>query len=135
MQKILVAASFLALVLFLLPQFSFAAGIVPCKGSDADPTDVRPTCTVCDLAKLANNIISWLVSFSFMAGALMVVYGGYLIMTAGLSPKQYEEGKGIIYAAAMGLAIVLVSWALINTVIYYLTGRENWWKIECDLAK
>ncbi len=125
MQKI--GATVFILILFLLPQLSFAAGLVPsCDG---------PNCTVCDLGILANNIINWLVNFSFAAGAAMVIYGGYLIMTAGLSPKQYAEGKDIIFAAAIGLGIILVSWIIINTTLYYITGSETWYKIECKLVQ
>ncbi len=121
MKKFLRVISILYLLMILLPQFSYAQ-IVPCSGSD---------CTICHLGILANNIINWLVNFSFAAATLMIIYGGYLIMTAGLSPKQYEEGKGIIFAAIMGVAIILTSWIVINTAIQYLTGLETWYRIEC----
>ena len=116
----------MVILIFLLPQFSLAAGLVPCTGIN---------CTICDLAILVNNIINWLINFSFAAGVVMVIYGGYLIMTAGLSPDQYKKGKDIIFAAAIGLAIILVSWVIINTTLYYLTGSKSWYKIECDLTK
>ena len=126
MERFWAVSAFLTLIIFSLPQFSYAAGLVPCDGLD---------CTICDLGILANNIINWLVNFSFAAGAAMVIYGGYLIMTAGLSPKQYAEGKDIIFAAAIGLGIILVSWIIINTTLYYVTGSETWYTITCDLTK
>ena len=48
---------------------------------------------------------------------LMFLYGGFLYMTAGGNDKRVEEGRQTLTNAAIGMAIVIGAYALVNYVI------------------
>lgn len=87
-----------------------------------------PECTVCDLIKLVHNVINWLIQISFVLAVAMVVYGGYVIMfTGATSPSAVSKGKTIIGGAIAGVAIVLLAWVIVNTVLQSILGVKTPW--------
>jgi hypothetical protein len=53
---------------------------------------------------------------------VLIIYGGFLWMTAGGNDDQIGTAKKIITAAVIGLAIVLSAWALTNFIIDQLVA-------------
>jgi hypothetical protein len=53
---------------------------------------------------------------------LMFVYGGILMLTSGGKSDQINKGKQVLVWAVLGLAVILGSYALTNTVIQGLIG-------------
>jgi len=90
-------------------QASFAAGLVPC-GGDGNP------CTWCHLFELVKNIIDFAMKILFPLAAVMIVYGGILMMVSGSSPEKFSSGKKIITSAIIGIAIALLSWLILDTI-------------------
>ena len=77
--------------------YSFAGGLVPCEGLD---------CTWCDLFQLFKNIIDFALMIIFPLAAVMIVYGGFLIMTGGPLPNvtnvpSLKRGKGFMGIPAL----------------------------------
>jgi len=115
----------------LLPGYA-EAGLVPCGQSVDDP------CKLCDLFVLINNIFTY-----FFTGILpvvatgLIVWGGFVLVTAGENEKKYTEAKNIITAVVIGLVIIFASWIFLNTFLSSIgvaewTGLEQgWWEIEC----
>ena len=113
-------------------------GLVPC-GTENYP------CGFCDIFKLVHNIINYLlVPCSFnnnipiipTIAALAIVIGGFYLLFAGTSPESYAKGKSILTAVVIGLVIVFLSWAFLNTFLTHIgvaewTGLQNWWEIRC----
>lgn len=58
------------------------------------------------------GIVRWVLSLLGVAAVIMIIYGGYLWLTAGGEDKQVEDAKKAIRAAVTGLAIVLLSYAI-----------------------
>lgn len=52
---------------------------------------------------------------------LMFIYGGFIWMTSAGSPEKVTKGKGIMVWAAIGLAVIFSSYALVKFVIEGLT--------------
>ncbi|MFA4831587.1 MAG: pilin [Candidatus Gracilibacteria bacterium] len=52
---------------------------------------------------------------------LMFIYGGFTWMTSAGSPDKVTKGKGIMVWAAIGLAVIFSSYALVKFVITGLT--------------
>lgn len=97
----------------------FAAGLVPeCEGI---------SCTICDLVKLANNLIGWLTQASLAVAVLVVGIGGYFILTAGGSEEKVKRGRQIIWSAVIGVAIILAAWVLVNTFLQILMKSPSPW--------
>ncbi len=89
-----------------------AAGLVPCGGVGQNP------CTWCDFGVMANNIFNFTVySIIIPIAVAVVIWGGFVIMTAGGSPEKVKSGRDIIKSAIIGIIITLAAWLIIDTII------------------
>lgn len=61
---------------------------------------------------------------------VIMVYAGFLWMTAGGNDEKVGEAKKWIYASVIGLAIILSAYALANFVVYSLVGATGFGVIE-----
>ena len=118
--------------LALLPVVAVAAGLVPCGGFGQNP------CTWCDLLQLAKNVIDFLMYIIFPLAAIVIVWGGIVIMTARDSAEKAKKGRAIITAAVVGILIALLSWLILDTIFKVVavgwdaTGIGPWNQLKCQ---
>jgi Type IV secretion system pilin len=125
-------AAAMVIVLLVLVDFTntFAAGIVPCSGSD---------CNWCSLIQLIQNLINYAIYFGVLIGALVFAYGGASYMLQGFVPGSAEHvtrAKGILRGVIVGIIVVLIGWLVIDTLLKALVDEGKfgvWNKISCDL--
>ncbi|MBI2010939.1 MAG: hypothetical protein HYS89_01765 [Candidatus Colwellbacteria bacterium] len=104
------------------PQVVQAAGLVPCEGTE---------CTGDDLLQLGANIFGFMIDAAFILAVLFIMIGGVMMLLGGASPNLLARGKKTITAAVVGLAIVLVAWVLVNTLITAFTDcTGEWWQFD-----
>ena len=119
---------------FLFSSVAFGAGIVPCGGLN------EHACTFCDLLQLVKNIFDFIVKTLLPAAVIiMVIYGGFLMMTAREKPDQLKKGRSVITTAIIGLVIALLAWLLIDTLIHIISGdnlqniiKHPWNELKCQ---
>jgi hypothetical protein len=63
------------------------------------------------------TIINYFLFFLGIVATIMVIYGGFLYVTSGIDDGNVEKGKNILIYAAIGIIIVLISFALVNTLM------------------
>ncbi len=63
------------------------------------------------------TIVNYFLFFLGLIATIMVVYGGFLYVTSAGDEKGAEKGKNILIYAATGIIIILISFALINTLL------------------
>src|SRR4030043_977625 len=111
MKKIFLISFF---VLFLsstiFGQSHAAAGFVPC-GEPGNP------CKLCHIFVMAKTIIDFIFKVVAVLAALMFVIGGFTLLTSAGNPSRTENGRKILTSTVIGLAIVLGSWLVINTIM------------------
>lgn len=103
-------------VLFLI--FSFVLGNLvlavqsSCPGGSGlcDPFRNR------NIFQILQSIIGYLIEIGAPILAVMVIYGGFLILTAGDSPEKVKSGKDVILWAVVGYMIVLSSWGVLYII-------------------
>lgn len=124
------------LVLLILPSITHAVSwlpLVPC-GTSVNPTP----CNRCDLLKLLKNIIDFvLIGLMPPVAAILFVWGGFLILMGGANPGWITQGKSIFWNTAIGIAIILASWLITNSIIRSLAVDNvapEWWKFECRVT-
>ncbi|MEK7634673.1 MAG: pilin [Patescibacteria group bacterium] len=85
-----------------------AAGLVSCSGVN---------CTFCDLLKTSSNVFDFAVKIVMSLVVIMIIYGGFVIMTAGDSVDKVAQGRKIIQSSIIGVVIVLGAWLIISQVL------------------
>lgn len=130
MKKALTAILFLSLFIFSVSP-AFAA--VWSGRYDVTCNEADQVCNLCDLVKVASNIIDLLVQLTFAVGALAIVVGaGMMIFSAG-SEQKFSQGKKLITNAVIGIVIAVASWLIINTIFHLITGNPDfpWAELKC----
>lgn len=119
---------------FLQTSIAFArhGGLVPA----CDPVAPRgePRCDLCDLLDLGKHVIEWLVQIALVLAVVFIIWGGFIIMTAGGNVEKVTQGRKTMTIALVGVAIILGSWLIIGTLLNILTGSESalpWTQIQC----
>ena len=107
----------------------------------------EPTCTVCHITSLGQNIITFFLAPSSINGGVPLVptiatallaVGGFIFFSAAGNPARLQKGKQILLATLIGLLIIYGSWVGINTGLTFLgvtvwSGPGDWWGIPCGL--
>ena len=106
---------------FILSNFVLAATVSCPGGKDClqDPFDGKTIFTI------IQSIIGYLILIGAPILAVMVIYGGFLILTAGDSPEKVKSGKDVILWAVVGYTIVLCSWGVIYIMGQIITGSSD----------
>jgi len=135
-------------VILALPYAAHAAGpnqniwdpnilkgpLITCTG---DGTGMAACSSLCDLVYTIINIVYWLIALVIWAIApISFVIAGVMYMLAGSNPGMLETAKKTAMGAAIGIAVVLCGWLIINTLITVLgiTGIGGFGNAACTIV-
>lgn len=71
------------------------------------------------------NVTNFVLSFLGLAAIVVIIYGGFLYVTAGGEQEKADKGKKSVYYAVIGIIVVLISYALVNTIIQGAASGED----------
>jgi len=111
-EKIITYLTAFGLILLLLPCFVFAEGL----------TNPLPTKNIPELIGIIIKAVMGIVG---SIALLMFIYGGFLWLTSAGNTEKIQKGKQVVVWAVIGLAIIFLSYALVNFVISGLTGGKS----------
>lgn len=94
---------------------SISAG-VQCFGSEAFGQDEAPS-----LISVVAGVINVLLGLLGLIFLIMIIYGGLTWMTSMGQEEKIKKAKQAITNAAIGLIIILVSYAVVNFVFFALS--------------
>ena len=66
---------------------------------------------------VAVSVINFILFFLGIVTTLMIIYGGFLYITAGGDDGATEKGKNIMMFSAIGIVVIFISFALVNTLL------------------
>lgn len=89
--------------------------------SAAGPNGAGYDTTIQSPEPIIATVIKTLLSFLGVLFLILMVYGGFLWMTARGNDDQVKKSRDLIIAAVIGLIIVLISYAISIFVISSLT--------------
>lgn len=69
-----------------------------------------------DLRVTIIRFINWALGLLGIIATVMMLWGGYVWMTAAGNEQKVKQAKKILLNAAIGLVVVLLAWSLINFV-------------------
>ena len=123
----------LVFLMLIAPVISFAAfdplrGLVPCTNTpSADGT--IPDANKCDyyaFLKLVNILINFILFYmAIPIAAIMFVYAGFLLVTAGEEVASARtKAKSIFWNAFLGLVIAAAAWLIVKTLLSILGYKD-----------
>ncbi|PIY96859.1 MAG: hypothetical protein COY66_02360 [Candidatus Kerfeldbacteria bacterium CG_4_10_14_0_8_um_filter_42_10] len=135
--------TFIFLGLGLLSIFLLSANPVY---SDCEPGSLLPPCTCSgncklnDFLALAAQLAQYGLGLLSIITLFFVIQSGFSLMTAMGNSEKIESGKKMLGGTFRGMAIVLLAWVLVNTIVFLFTGNASgllfggtgnpWWKFE-----
>ena len=75
-----------------------------------------------DLRIAIINIIRFILGFLGLAAVIIILYGGYLWLTAAGNEQRVEEAKHVIQRAIIGVIIILGAVAITNFILNEITS-------------
>lgn len=66
-----------------------------------------------DLKQTVLNIIQLVLGLMTLIAVVLIIYGGFVWLTAAGNEENTEKAKRIISAAVVGLIIILLAWAVV----------------------
>lgn len=86
-------------------------------GAETEFYDISKT----DLTSIIGKVIGSVLAFLGVVLVIIIIYGGFLYMTAGGDAEKAKKAKDWIVNAVIGLAIILMAYAITSFVIGQLT--------------
>lgn len=125
-KKVIVCFLVLLISFFVVAPSVFAAadyGLVETTGEGnlADALNTSDTSTIqVKIGKLIGVVLSFVGVIFF----ILVIYGGFLWMTARGDSGQVDKAKDLLYAAVIGLVIVLAAYAITSFIGTQITASS-----------
>ena len=103
------------------------SGICPPGSKNKDATNIAacnidPAHKGDDLISDTSKIINVVLGVLGVVAVAVVIYGGFLFLTAQGDPGKIKKGKDSITWGIIGLIIALLSWSIINFVLSSTMG-------------
>lgn len=70
-----------------------------------------------DFRTAVRGFINYFLSFLGLIAVAMVIYAGVLMVTSGGEEEQSTKGKQILIWAAVGLVLIMLSYAIVSVVL------------------
>ncbi|MEK9132588.1 MAG: PKD domain-containing protein, partial [Patescibacteria group bacterium] len=96
----------------------FEGGLTPPTGEGLDTTLTRAK----SAREFIVNTVNFALSFLGLIAVVIVIYGGFLYVTAAGDETQSGKGKKAITYAVIGILIIIASFALVNTLLTFGGG-------------
>ena len=97
-----------------------AAGLVPCSNRPDATTGViaeADRCTFAQFLVLIKNVIVFALDLVLPIAALLFAYVGFLYLTAAGEEKQIAKAKKVIPKLLIGVAVALLAWVIVVTIM------------------
>ena len=103
-----------AFILVFVPVIALAQAQTsnPCALQTGSTVQASPD----QLPKCVNQIYVWSLGLAVLLALLMIIVGGYHIMTAGGNAEQSTKGKEYITSALIGVVILFCAYLLLHQI-------------------
>lgn len=64
--------------------------------------------------------INWVLGILATIALVICLYGGFLMVTAAGDEKKYQKWIGVLKYAAIGLAIIGLSWMIVSVIFWFV---------------
>jgi hypothetical protein len=110
----------LALLAVNMAPGALAAGLI--SSGDQPSLIAQQTGGEGDIREFAKKILNFVLGFLGFIAVAYIIYGGFLYVMDGGAEENAKKGKTIIMQAAIGILIILASFAIVNTILKAPSG-------------
>ncbi|MFA5052143.1 MAG: hypothetical protein WC544_03740 [Patescibacteria group bacterium] len=61
--------------------------------------------------------IQWVLGMLGLVAVIMIIFGGFMWMTAAGNEERVKKAKTILTSAIIGMIVILLSWAMVTFVV------------------
>jgi len=112
------------IMVFAVPLFVQAAGLVPCGGYDA-AGNPEPPCTIYHIFILIARVTNWLIGLAGVYAVFQIVIAGFWLVVSSGNEENVAKWKKGITNAVVGLVIVLGAYMFMNTAVNLLLAQNT----------
>ena len=117
-KKLLIGLTCLMLVFLVMPMAADAQrGGEDTFGVEAVEEGLDGSLTEAEPREVAARIINVALGFLGIIAVVLVLYGGFMWMTAAGNEERVTKAKQILTAALIGLVIIIMAWGLTRFVM------------------
>ena len=73
-----------------------------------------------NLIKTIQKAINWVLGILSFVALCLCLWGWFQMMTSGWDQKKYEAGINLLKWAAIGLAVIAISWLVVSLIFYLI---------------
>ena len=106
-------------VIVIAPSLAFAAWTDPIVSC------IDVACTVCDIAKTAQNLLNTAIYIAVFMSSILFAYAGFIYITNIANHGEITKAKNIFANVIIGLVIILASWLVIDTLMKTLVNNDE----------
>ncbi len=114
----------MTVLLLILPTSSFAQ-LEKLKEVGEKAYGVEPGAEPKSIAEIVGGIISAFLTLLGVIAVILILYGGYLWMTARGKEERVTKAKDTLEAAVIGLIIILTAYTISYFVIKWITAAAT----------
>ena len=102
--------------------------------------DWTQTLTWSALLDTAKNTINWIMGILATIALVICLYGGFKMMTSAWDEKKYGDWLKVLKNAAIGLAIIALSWMIVSIVFWLIktvwgsNQTQTTWQQQVDVS-
>jgi len=115
----------MSIVVLSLLALPLAVGAQNANGYFGNGNFGNPTGGGTDLIAMIQSIIQIILGFLGIIAVLIILWGGFIWMTAAGDPDKVDKAKKMIYSGIIGLVIIFAAYAIAYFVINSLVTATN----------
>ena len=85
----------------------------------------RGACSLTDFISVVFEISETVFAAAGVIALIFFIAGGVFLLISGGNQTFIQRGKQILRSALIGLVIIFLSWILVNTIVWGLTGNSD----------
>ena len=95
------------------------------QDSNANPISVtipNPLGEDTNVKDILNRVADWLFRIAIVVVPLMIIWAGFVFVTAGGDPKKVSNAKQILLYAIVGFVVILLARGIVGAIKYMIVG-------------
>jgi ABC-type spermidine/putrescine transport system permease subunit II len=76
-----------------------------------------------DIEQMIEDIINYVINVVIICAGIIIVIGGYLMVTSAGNPEQFEKGKKTLLYGAIGFILVFAARELATEILNVIKGQ------------